>query len=547
MPPYPQRKRASQRSRLLLVATLVAVGILCTLPDTPLAAPSPGWRPTDARLGINLSMLGSRLPEIPFVDAFKEFDPWTIRGMALQGKTELRNGWVTKLAEGQFAQACAFKGFTQGHYPAGHYTILYDGQGQLTARGSLKILHNQPGRIIMDVTPTADLATTGICLIENATNPADPIRNIRVILPGFEKTYRQDPFYPPFLRELKPFKTIRFMPWAGIARSNVVEWTDRRPADYATQALSFDPATEPVTHTGVALEYQIALANRLGADPWLNVPVRASDDYIRQMARYVHQHLRPDLHLYIEFSNEIWNGRFASDYRYAREMGTLMQLGSGRGQPDAGLYWYAMRAGQMFDIWNQVYGPDARKIAHVIAGQQNWPREAEIILAYRDTYKKADVLAVGGYVAPFSSAQMVDPQSAARIAQMQPAQVMASLKAAIAASGTRIAAHRDVARHFGLGLVVYEGGTDFETGMVPAAYRHQIEALYAATQADPALGDAYRRLLDMHFAQGVTLFNHFCDVMPPAAGGHGALNWQDQPLSSSAKYQVLSSYFAKRR
>ncbi|NOW47681.1 hypothetical protein FHW96_003863 [Novosphingobium sp. SG751A] len=533
------------RTRLACLLALAA-GVSCTV-SGPSPAASRGWRPDSPRLGINLSMLGSPFPEIPFVDVFKQFDPWIIRGTAFRGKTTLANGWITELAEGQSAHACAFQRFNQGHYPAGLYTVLYDGRGELTARGSLRIVEDRPGRLLIDVTPSADPAKSGICLVENATAPDDPIRNIRVILPGFEQTYRRDPFYPPFLRALKPFGTIRFMPWAGIARSEVVEWADRRPADYATQALSFSPTTEPVTRTGVALEYQIALANRMGADPWLNVPVRASDDYIRQMATYVHAHLRPDLHLYIEFSNEIWNGRFASDYRYAREMGASMGLDSRRDQANAGLYWYALRATQMFDIWNAVYGRDARKIAHVIAGQQNWPREAEIILSYRDTYRRADVLAVGGYVSPYPYRDMAKPETAAQIATHTPAQVLDSLNTAIAASGASIAIHRDIARRYGLGMVVYEGGTDFETGMVPNASRAKIDALFAAAQADPQIGPAYRRLLDIQFAQGTTLFNHFCDVMPPAAGGHGLLNWQDQPLATSVKYQVLSGYFARKR
>lgn len=533
------------RTRLACLLTLAA-SVSCTVPASSPAAPR-GWRPETPRLGINLSMVGSPFPEIPFVDVFKQFDPWIIRGTALYGKTTLVNGWITELAEGQFAQACTFQRFNQGHYPAGRYTVLYDGRGELTARGSLKIVEDRPGRLLIDVTPSADPKKSGICLIENATAPDDPIRNIRVILPGYEQTYQRDPFYPPFLRALKPFGTIRFLPWTGIARSDVVEWSERRPADYATQALSFSPSTEPVTRTGVALEFQIALANRLGADPWLNVPVRASDDYIRQMATYVHSHLRPDLHPYIEFSNEIWNGRFAADYNYAREMGTLMELDSSHNHANAGLYWYALRATQMFDIWNAVYGRDAGKIAHVIAGQQNWPREAEIILSYRDTYRKADVLAVGGYVSAYRYRDMSNPETASQIAQRTPAEVMDSLNQAITASAASIALHRSIARRYGLGMVVYEGGTDFETGMVPPPFRAKIDALFAKVQDDPRIGEAYRRLLDIQFAQGTTLFNHFCDVMPPAAGGHGMLNWQDQPLATSAKYQVLSRYFARKR
>ena len=142
---------------------------------------------------------------------------------------------------------------------------------------------------------------------------------------------------------------------------------------------------------------------------------------------------------------------------------------------------------------------------------------------------------------------MSNPEAASRIATRTPAEVMASLNQAITASAASIAVHGSIARRYGLGMVVYEGGTDFETGMVPAPFRAKIDALFAQVQADPKIAEAYRRLLDIQFAQGTTLFNHFCDVMPPTAGGHGMLNWQDQPLATSAKYQVLSHYFARKR
>ena len=41
-----------------------------------------------------------------------------------------------------------------------------------------------------------------------------------------------------------------------------------------------------------------------------NVPVNATDDYITKLAQLFKANLSPDLSVYIEYSNEVWNGSF---------------------------------------------------------------------------------------------------------------------------------------------------------------------------------------------------------------------------------------------
>lgn len=61
---------------------------------------------------------------------------------------------------------------------------------------------------------------------------------------------------------------------------------------------------------GVPWEKIIGFANAAGVDPWINVPAMASDDYIKQLAALVHKQLSPDLNVYVEYSNEVWNFGF---------------------------------------------------------------------------------------------------------------------------------------------------------------------------------------------------------------------------------------------
>lgn len=46
---------------------------------------------------------------------------------------------------------------------------------------------------------------------------------------------------------------------------------------------------------------------QLGAAPWINVHHLASDGYVTSMAQMLKAQLRPDLKIYVEHSNEVWN------------------------------------------------------------------------------------------------------------------------------------------------------------------------------------------------------------------------------------------------
>ena len=108
-------------------------------------------------------------------------------------------------------------------------------------------------------------------------------------------------FTDPFLKMLAPFPAIRSMGWENTNGNTVTTWSERTLPNDATQQ----------TPKGVAWEYVIELANTLGKDLWINVPVQANQAYIEHLATLMHASLNPALHLYIEYSNEVWNYSFA--------------------------------------------------------------------------------------------------------------------------------------------------------------------------------------------------------------------------------------------
>jgi hypothetical protein len=118
----------------------------------------------------------------------------------------------------------------------------------------------------------------------------DPIKNIQIPLPGFEKTYKIFPFHPLFLERMKFFKTVRFMQWTNEYTNEPIFWNNR------TTIFSQNQRDK----TGVSIEYQIKLCNILKCDPWFVLPYSATDDYITQMSILVKNTLRKDVKIYVK-------------------------------------------------------------------------------------------------------------------------------------------------------------------------------------------------------------------------------------------------------
>ena len=100
---------------------------------------------------------------------------------------------------------------------------------------------------------------------------------------------------------LPPFSVLRTMDFTDTNNNPQVNWSDRSHATDATQG----------TANGVAWEYVIDLANATNKDIWINIPEGATDDYVKQLATLLKNNLNPGLHVYVEYSNELWNGSFS--------------------------------------------------------------------------------------------------------------------------------------------------------------------------------------------------------------------------------------------
>ena len=328
-----------------------------------------------------------------------------------------------------------------GHYPAGIYTVLYEGEGKLDFGKSATIKEAKPGRILIDV----DSSKGGFSVQLKETNPANYVRNIRVIMPGFEQTWEKDPFHPAFLKQWRGFACFRFMDWMHTNGSEQRSWKDRPTLQHAT-----------FSKRGVALEWMIELCNRQKIDPWFCLPHLADDDYVRNFANMVKERLDPSLKIYIEYSNEVWNGQFAQSH-YAGEQGVKLGLGPKEKPWEAGWHFTAVRSMEIFKIWEEIFGGHERFV-RVLPSQSGNTGVSHGILGFRDAAKHADALAVAPYM-PYSIGRGKNADLAEQMKDWTVTQMLDHFeKTAFADSLQRMAKDKAVADQYGVKLIAYEGG-----------------------------------------------------------------------------------------
>lgn len=101
-----------------------------------------------------------------------------------------------------------------------------------TTRASLPSLpppsrHLGPGLAEIDVKPSTGM-NNGLFITVERTNPINPVRNIRVLMPGFDAARAEAmPFHPRFLSTVKPFGVVRFMDYMLANGIGPKTWAER--------------------------------------------------------------------------------------------------------------------------------------------------------------------------------------------------------------------------------------------------------------------------------------------------------------------------------
>ncbi len=484
------------------------------------------------RLAMNLAGPADWNTELPFVDVFRMSRPWISqqKGKSWGQGPKLaldQHGWVARLDADCWAETplCTIEG---GHYPSGKYTILYDGAGKLDVSNAAKIVSQESGRVIINV----DSTKGGFFLKLLETDPGNYVRNIRVIMPGFENSYNQNPFHPAFLKRWQGVACFRFMDWMHTNGSKIKSWSDQPTLQNAT-----------FSKKGIPVEWMIDLCNRQNADAWFCMPHLADDDYIRNFAQVVKAKLNPPLKIYIEYSNEVWNSQFQQT-RYSWEKAKELHLGNQERPWEGGGQYYSKRSMEIFKIWEEVFGSRQRLI-RVLAWQSGntWWME-HIILPFRDAYKHTDALAIAPYVS------MIVPRqgknlTADQVSQWSIEKTMDYLEnQSLPKSIDAIRRTKEVADKYGLLLLAYEGGQHM-VGVGGGENNNAMTKLFHRCNAHPRMGTIYKKYYDAWTEAGGDLFCYFSSVSRWSKwGSWGILQYYDDNPAQSPKF-IATLHWAK--
>jgi hypothetical protein len=511
--------------RLAVAAVLLAVLAGCSR-GTGLGKRS--MEPDASPLGINLSGARDWNTELPFVDVFHLARSWVSQregadwgqgpALDLDGR-----GWIKSLGQGCSADALMCT-IADGRFPQGQYVCLYEGSGAVEMMNVARIVSSRPGRIVFE--PRRD--GKGFALRINATDPSDYIRDIRVIMPGFEDSYAEQVFNPSFLERWKSFRAFRFMDWMATNGSTVAEWDDRPKVDDAVWTVK-----------GVPLEIMIELCDRTGIDPWFCMPHRATDDYVRRFARQVDEGLDRSRKAYVEYSNEIWNGIFEQS-TYASDEGTRLGLGADRFQ--ASLLYGSRRSVEIFGIWEREFG-GADRLVRVMASQAANSRVSEQKLGFEDAYEKCDALAIAPYFGLCPSP--TSTPSAQDVGQWPVGRVLDYLEGtALPEAIGWMRASKAVADRYGVDLIAYEAG-QHAVGIQGGENVDAATSVFQAANRDARMGTIYRRYLDAWKRAGGGLCAIYSSVSAWSKwGSWGLLEYYDD---ETPKFRAVVDWNRNRR
>lgn len=515
-------------------------------------------------LGINLAKVAYWSTEVPFLDLMhtpKQWithtnsdDPWdTNEEQYLDLDAD---GWPKSLTTvgsprpQQFTSVGVvllnhLSGTTNGYYPSGRYLVLYEGNGTLTYGFDASLMSHAVGRDIINV---AQPSAAGIDVRIVATDPqhnGNYLRHIRVVkAESADALAHGQTFNPEFLKLLQNFRALRFMDWFATNGSPVSSWPKRPLPSYAFWGGP----------RGVPIEVAVQLANALSADPWLNVPHKADDDYIRQMAALVHAQLGADQKVYVELSNEVWNGIFPQ-YDYAVSQGRALWPG----QPGAaGGYawnrnWYGMRVAQMCDIWKAVWGADSGRVVCVLAAQASSTQDATDALTCRYwrsapcSAHNINAVAIAPYFGfKVPAAWTSQPDGGLKLLfQSLYSQNDPSIppKGSLGQASQWEASYRAALASYKLPLTAYEAGQSFANGSAA------LNNLYFAANRDLRMRVAYTTYLNQWKANGGQLLMLYNDISAPdESGSWGALESIMQPTTplsgAPPKWQAIQQFLA---
>lgn len=416
----------------------------------------------DAQYGVNLNANTDWNDTGYYVNLFHQMRVWGQHGSAGQPRPAWNDQCVPTQASSAVFFPDAYPSSVQGD-PSTYYTLSYQGEpGSISFSGAAALVEgteqHENGVTTAQVFIRSEGSETneeGPAAFVNIDNPnGGNLRDLKLVPPGYENSDQM--FRNEVLKRLIPFRAIRFMQW-NVANDTIAEdWNGRRSADCTVQAVAYNLPDEPMG--GVAWEHQIAMANEALNDAWISVPHRAvfdaldasdgvagaTDTYVRELARLWRDQLDPQLDLYVEFSNEVWNNSFATHADIQEKFGSVDYY-----------HTVAPLIKVMGDVFKEEWGSESDRLKIVLAGQaaNPWHVQRALERFVDDGLDPAQVID-NVSLAPYISGRSSTTGAPALDSLDSYVQAVAD----VAWQANASAEHAAFADQYGLNLTAYEGG-----------------------------------------------------------------------------------------
>ena len=509
-------------------------------------------------IGMNLSPVTDWSTAYPFLNFVKHARPFSD---GKDGVLELdKYGWVKRLKPGQIANLF-FLTVDKDRLPYKKYIVRYKGKGKVIYKYAAERIKRIDRNV--DLIKVNDKEEGGYAVLTIVkTDPTDYIRDIEIIPEKFISEYNDgEIFNPDYIEFLKQFRVLRFMDWMKTNNSEQEKWSDRPLVKNFSWSTSW-------SNKGVPLEIMIALANKIDADPWFNIPHKANDEYIYKFAKLVKQDLKPTLTAYIEYSNEVWNWGF-SQTKYTTEAAINKW---GNNVVTAGMQWHGMRTAQICDIFKKkVFISEPHRIHCTLGTQAAWKGleyyalecPAWVKEGNQPCYKHGiDSLSIGGYFygclngAPEGGREEKtelirswfnekDGGISKAFQQIESARHFECSSITLDKIGDIYAYHHKVAKEKGLQLIVYEGGSHvMGNGYEKVMHDPEFIKFYIAINRHKNMKNLYLKNFETWKSNGGTLFLHYYDIGEPNKwGSWGAIEYLNQSITP--KLEAIKEFNAK--
>lgn len=551
----------------------------------PVIVPPADLGLADPTLGLNANVVIDSKPILPFIDQLKAARPWSATIDGQFGALSFEDlapylddhGWPMGLpthnGEPVPLTTILQTDLLAGTRLPGRYIVIYEGEGELFFSGAARIVEPEsgPGRMIIEVTDSVDEeGFVGPILLDVLETDPDGtgnhVRDITIVhesqLDLFEAG---EIFNPSYLALIDDVRSVRFKDWQRVDETDLSSWADRAVIEDAFWSTS----------AGAPIEVMVALANKIGVDPWFSMPHAADDEFVRNYADRVAELLDPDLKAFVEYSNEVWNSIFRQHF-YAIEQAAIdlsdIEFGDGA---VPWLQWYALRAAEVMDIWRAELSDSPIEMVGVLGGFVALPyfnsmfaAEAWQARGRGDLNEHFDAFALGAYFGGELGTEENRPavqswvgDSAGTVEDPFPEQAFLNALSHLATGRlpdgstlpdafdgglpgllNLVEQHAAFAQDNGLSLVAYEGGQHVVDANFFDIGSDQINRFFIQLTDRPELRDLYFDLLEGWRDAGGTLFEHLGDVEVPGPFGSWGLYETLDPASITPRGEAYVQF-----